>query len=172
MTASSESVIPDVQRMADLAAGAAASLLQRFDLALHLVSDQSAIPGSFWGDEEAGVRGQVVYVRADTPVHSLLHESCHVICMDQRRRAALDRDAGGNDLEESAVCYLQILLADFLQGVGRNRLMADMDVWGYSFRLGKTQDWFAHDADDARRWLIEHDLIDAAGVPQWQLRLE
>ena len=66
----------------------------------------------------------------------LLHEACHYICMAPERRAGFDRDAGGDDLEESAVCYLQVLLADELPGVGRERLCADMDAWGYSFRLG------------------------------------
>ena len=40
------------------------------------------------------------------------------------------------------MCYLQILLADALHGVGRERLMQDMDEWGYSFRLGSTRAWF------------------------------
>lgn len=172
MTDASQLTAANVLRNADLARGAAAGLLQRFGLLLEQVDEHSAIPASFWGDEEAGVIGRVVYVRADTPVHSLLHEACHVICMDQQRRDALDRDAGGSDLEESAVCYLQIILADHLPGVGRERLMADMDAWGYSFRLGKTRDWFAGDAEDARLWLLQHDLIDQAGEPHWQLRTD
>ena len=52
-------------------------------------------------------------------------------------------NAGGDDLEESAVCFLQVILADFLDGVGRDRLMRDMDAWGYSFRLGSTAAWSA-----------------------------
>ena len=172
MTDTSETTSAKVLRMVDLATGSAAKLLARFDIVLEISSDDRDIPASFWGDEEAGVRGQVVYVRGDTPVHSLLHETCHVICMDQRRRAVLDRDAGGTDIEESAVCYLQILLADHLEGVGRERLMDDMDAWGYSFRLGKTRDWFETDADDARRWLLEQRLINATGVPGWRLRTD
>lgn len=50
--------------------------------------------------------------------------------MDAARRARLHTDAGGDDLEESAVCFLQILLADELPGVGCERLMDDMDTWG------------------------------------------
>ena len=69
----------------------------------------------------------------DTPVHSVLHEAVHVICASPERRATLCRDAGSNDLEEAAVCYLQVLLADYVAGVGRDRLMRDMDHWGYSF---------------------------------------
>ena len=127
-----------------------------------------AITGSFWGDPEAGVVGHSVYVRGDTPVHSFLHESCHVICMDGERRDGLDRDAGGDDLEEAAVCYLQVVLADCIEGVGRDRLMADMDAWGYSFRLGSTRDWFEKDAEDARKFLMNHGLIDESGGPTFQ----
>ncbi len=56
--------------------------------------------------------------------------------------------------EESAVCYLQVLLADELPGVGRARLMDDMDAWGYSFRLGSTRAWFETDAEETRQWLV------------------
>jgi hypothetical protein len=41
-------------------------------------------------------------------------------------------------------------------------LFADMDAWGYSFRLGNTRDWFGQDAEDARDWLRHHGIIDAA----------
>ncbi|MDH4126954.1 MAG: hypothetical protein OEV69_15105, partial [Gammaproteobacteria bacterium] len=64
----------------------------------------------------------------------------------------------------------QILLADFLPGVGRERLMRDMDAWGYSFRLGSTALWFASDADDAVAWLRSHGLIDNTGAPTFSLR--
>jgi hypothetical protein len=50
------------------------------------------------------------------------------------------------------------VLADQLPGVGRDRLMADMDAWGYSFRLGSTRAWFEHDAGDAREFLKLRDL--------------
>jgi hypothetical protein len=95
-----------------------------------------AIPGSYWGEPEAGLVGDVLHLRPDTPLHSALHEAAHFVCMTPQRRAALERDAGGDDAEENAVCYLQILWADRLPGAGRARLMADMDAWGYSFRLG------------------------------------
>jgi len=146
------------------------ALLQRFGLSLHIESSEQAISGSFWGDSEAGIIASDVYVRCDTPIHSLLHEACHTICMDADRRASLDRDAGGDDLEEAAVCYLQILLADEIDGVGRARLMQDMDAWGYSFRLGRTGLWFSKDAEDAVEWLQQKGLLDSAGMPTFTLR--
>ena len=99
-----------------------------------------------------------------------MHETCHVVCMNELRRAGLDRDAGGDDIEEAAVCYLQIVLADYLPGVGRERLMRDMDAWGYSFRLGSSRAWFESDAEDARAWLLEHELLIEAGTPTFALR--
>ena len=145
-------------------------LLARFGLAFSLVEPDRDIPGSYWGDSEAGVVGTTVFARPDTPVHSLLHETAHVVCMDPERRQLLHTDAGGDDLEESAVCYLQVLLSDHLPGVGRERLIDDMDCWGYSFRLGSTGRWFARDADDARDWLLGHDLVTAADEPRFRLR--
>ncbi len=161
-----------VTTVADVGIDEPATLLKRFGLELISVEDGAAIPGSFWGEPEAGVIGTRVYVRNDTPVHSLLHETCHVICMDDERRLRLNKDAGGDDLEESAVCYLQVLLADELESVGRDRLMLDMDAWGYSFRLGSTARWFAEDAEDAREWLIDASLIEASGKPAFRLRGE
>ncbi len=142
---------------------ALALLLGRYGVALTLVVPGDAIPGSYWGHGEAGLRGERLYARLDTPAHSVLHEASHYICMTPERRAGLDRDAGGTDLEESAVCYLQVLLADQVPGLGRARLFSDMDAWGYSFRLGSTRAWFEGDASDARDWLQQHGLIDAGG---------
>jgi hypothetical protein len=145
-------------------------LLGRYDLNLCVENDGAAISGSFWGDSEAGIIGRNVYVRYDTPIHSLLHETCHVICMTAARREKLDRDAGGTDLEEAAVCYLQIKLADQISGVGSERLMRDMDTWGYSFRLGSTLQWFEADAEDAIAWLLQHGLMSADSKPTFRLR--
>jgi hypothetical protein len=148
-----------------------ALLLNRYGLDLVLTAPQEVIPGSYWGESEAGLQGNRLYARLDTPVHSILHETCHYICMTPERRVGLDRDAGGDDLEESAVCYLQIVLADEVAGVGRERLCADMDAWGYSFRLGSTRAWFCNDAEDARAWLLRHGVIDPGGRPTGALRL-
>lgn len=159
-----------VLAIADVQLASIETLLARYHLSLHLQADDDDIIGSFWGDSEAGVVGCAVYVRDDTPVHSLLHETCHIICMSEERRACLETDAGGDDLEEAAVCYLQVILADQLDGVGRARLMTDMDAWGYSFRLGDTQSWFERDAEDARKWLIDHGLLGENDLPSFQLR--
>ncbi|HEX4267859.1 MAG TPA: hypothetical protein VHY36_08240 [Steroidobacteraceae bacterium] len=139
---------------------AVAALLDRYGLGLALVAPEEVIPGSYWGEAEAGLRGDRLYARLDTPVHSVLHETAHYICMTPERRSGLDRDAGGDDPEESAVCYLQVLLARELRGVGVERTFADMDAWGYSFRLGSTRAWFENDADDARGWLRQHGITD------------
>ncbi|MDJ0792710.1 MAG: hypothetical protein QNI98_00595 [Woeseiaceae bacterium] len=159
-----------VLTVADTGVGVLGELLERYGLELVLEPRGAEITGSFWGESEAGVVGRSVFVREDTPVHSFLHETCHVVCMDERRRAGLDRDAGGDDLEEAAVCYLQVLLADYIAGAGRDRLMQDMDAWGYSFRLGNTRDWFEGDAGDAREFLLNHKLIDDSNIPTFALR--
>lgn len=140
-----------------------ATLLRPYGLALHDVAPDAAIPGSFWGDGEAGLVGSTLYLRADTPLHSALHEAAHFVCMDEARRATLHRDAGGDVLEENAVCYLQILWGDRLPQVGAASVMADMDAWGYTFRLGSASRWFEEDADDARHWLQARGLVDEQG---------
>jgi hypothetical protein len=90
--------------------------------------------------------------------------------MDAGRRQHLDRDAGSDEAEENAVCYLQILLADELEALGRERMLADMDRWGYSFRLGSSRAWFEQDADDALAWLLNQGLLDADRRPRYRLR--
>ena len=155
---------------ADLPEGSAKNLLGRYGLEFALQAPGEPIPGTYWGEPEAGIVGRTVFARADTPVHSLLHETCHTICMTAARRERLVRDAGGDDLEEAAVCYLQVVLADEFEGVGAERLMADMDAWGYSFRLGNTSAWFREDADDARQWLVAEGLLQSDGRPRFALR--
>jgi len=159
-----------VLRVADVSIESLRTLLDRFRLNLEIQSNGEDITGSFWGDSEAGVVATTVYVRLDTPVHSLLHESCHIICMTDERRADLHREAGGDDTEETAVCYLQILLAECIESFGRERIMQDMDSWGYSFRLGTTRQWFDNDADDARQWLVRRALLDEFGQLSFRLR--
>jgi hypothetical protein len=159
-----------VLRCADANPEALADLLARYGLQVETVASGRPIPGSFWGDEEAGLVGDRLLLRPDTPLHSALHEAAHYVCMDVNRRRGLDTDAGGDYDEENAVCYLQILLADALPGFGRNRMMADMDTWGYSFRLGSARAWFSRDADDARAWLLAKGLINRSDEPLFRLR--
>ena len=148
-----------VLRLRDIGFDAPRALLAGYGLTLNAVDDGAAIPGSFWGDDEAGIIGHDVYARDDTPVHSLLHEAGHLIVLPAERRAAVHTNATDSVEEEDATCYLQIVLADALPGVGSDRLMADMDAWGYTFRLGSARAWFEHDADDARAWLHARGLL-------------
>ena len=148
--------------LSDLGFDAPRALLARFGLVLSEVPADQPIPGSYWGDCEAGVIGGTVFARADTPLHSLLHEACHLLVLPPARRAQVHTDATDSIEEEDATCYLQIVLADALPGVGRARMQADMDAWGYSFRLGSARAWFEQDASEARQWLIARGLIGAA----------
>jgi hypothetical protein len=145
-------------------------MLARFTLLPCHVGSDDMIPGSYWGAPEAGLVGERIYYRDDTPVHSLLHEAAHFVCMTPARRSRLDTDAGGDDAEECAVCYLEVLLADQLTPFSGERCLADMDVWGYSFREGSGRAWFAGDGREARAWLLAHGLIDAGDQPTWRLR--
>ena len=135
------------------------SLLSPYGLQLEGDIAAAPIPGSYWGESEAGLIGDRLYLRHDTPLHSALHEAAHFVCMTAPRRAALERDAGGDHPEENAVCYLQILWGDQLPGVGRERILADMDAWGYTFRLGSAARWFDEDASDARQWLQREAIV-------------
>ncbi len=146
------------------------TLARRYGLVLRHLSAGETLPGSYWGESEAGLRGDELFVRSDTPLHSLLHELSHFVCMTAARRDGLDRDAGGDDDEECAVCFLQILLADQLTQLRRDRMLADMDAWGYTFRLGSARQWFEQDAADACIWLRRHGVIDDAMQPTFALR--
>lgn len=145
-------------------------LLKRYGLTSVTVANDEKIPGSYWGAPEAGLRGECLYWRADTPVHSLLHELAHYVCMDATRRSGLETDAGSDDDEECAVCYLEVLLAGQISCVGIERCLADMDAWGYSFRQGSARAWFAGDGRDARAWLLSHRVIRPDDSPTWHLR--
>lgn len=159
-----------VLRISDIDRYALSHLLARFDLEFRIVGNNTDIPASYWGECEAGLAGGTLFARLDTPVHSVLHEGAHYVCMDTERRVGLNTDAGGDFAEEDAVCYLQILLAEQLKGVGRARMLADMDEWGYTFRLGNAAAWFEQDAADARRWLVRQGLLDEDGSISFTLR--
>lgn len=150
---------------------ALSELLAPYGLVIQFISDAAIIPGSFFGEREAGLIGNSLYLRPDTPVHSALHEACHYICMSPDRRSQLDTDAEGDFDEENGVCYLQILLSNHLANMGSDRMMLDMDRWGYSFRLGSARAWFDNDADDANLWLQQYDIINQEQQITWQCRL-
>jgi hypothetical protein len=155
---------------AALAPESITALAARYGVRAVVVARDAEIPGSFWGAPEAGLVGDTLYYRPDTPAHSLLHELAHVVCMDPARRGELHTNAGGDDLEECAVCYLEVLLADDLPPFNRERCLADMDAWGYSFREGRAASWFRGDGQEAREWLELHGLVDAGGKPTYRRR--
>ncbi len=158
------------QRLIDSNQAELGSLLSRFGIVINVISPALEIPGSFWGDEEAGLIRNQLYARPDTPIHSILHESCHYVCMDECRRSSLHTNAGGSADEENAVCYLQILLSDHLSFTSKTKMMKEMDNWGYSFRLGSSKAWFESDASETADWLIEHKLINRAHAVTFNLR--
>jgi hypothetical protein len=149
----------DVLLLADIAFSDVASLFTRYGLVLERVADEAPIPGSYWGAPEAGLIGTTVFVRNDTPVHSLLHEAAHLVVLPPERRAAVHTDATDSIEDEDAVCVLQGLLGDAVPNVGRHRVWADMDAWGYTFRLGGAQAYVEHDAEPAWHWLVERGLV-------------
>jgi len=151
----------DVLRLRDIAFADAEALLARYGLTLERVADDAPIPGSYWGEPEAGLIGGTVYVRSDTPVHSLLHEAAHLIVLPPERRALVHTDATDSIEEEDAVCVLQSLLGDALPGVGGERVLADMDAWGYTFRLGSAGAYVSRDAEAAWSWLVARGLATA-----------
>jgi len=161
---------PVVIRLGQLPLAGVQAMLRRWGLDLALVAAGDVIPASYWGDEEAGCIGRQLHARADTPVHSILHTAAHMICMDEGRRAVLFRDCGSDDIEESAVCYLQCLLAGELDGYSLDRLFADMDAWGYTFVAGSTRSWFETDAESDRQWLRRHGVLGVDDRPSYQLR--
>jgi hypothetical protein len=165
-----EPVQSDVLTCGDIEQPSLMALLARYGMQVEWVAAGEPISGSYWGECEAGLIGNRLFLRRDTPIHSALHEACHYICMNSERRAGLHTDAGGEPAEENGVCYLQLLLADHVPDVGRSRMFADMDVWGYSFRLGSARAWFEQDAEDARQWLVQEGLIDGEAQPLWRVR--
>ena len=154
--------MPDVRLVSDLDLAFVNRFVRRLGLQLCIVPAVLPIPGSYWGAPEAGLIGSDLYARTDTPVHSLLHEAGHFVCMSDHRRATLYVDAGGSDAQEEAVCYLQVLLADSVPAYGCDALFADMDAWRYSFRAGTAAAWFFTDATDAGRWLVERGILSGS----------
>jgi len=146
------------------------ALVSNYGIQINCSDPGVAIPHSFWGAPEAGRIHEQLYIRVDTPIHSLLHEACHYVCMSAEQRKLTQMDAKGSAMEENATCYLQILLSDYIKEYSRTQLMEDMDVWGYSFRLGSALAWFNRDTEEVRQWLISHLIINTQDKPTWKLR--
>lgn len=159
-----------VLSLADVDASPIQGMLTAYGLNLQVLSDGAKLPGSYWGEPEAGLVGNQLYVRPDTPLHSLLHEACHWIVMDPRKRPQVHTDASDSLIEEDAACYLQLVLSAQLAQFGLDRALQDMDSWGYSFRLGSARAWFEGDAEDAAAWLAAHGVVDAQHKPTGQVR--
>lgn len=158
-----------VVTLRELGHSGVSELCARYGARLTLAADGAPIPATYWGEPEAGLDGDGLHARLDTPVHSVLHELGHFVCAPAERRRRLERDAGGSVEEECAVCYLEVALADELTGYGAARCLADMDAWGYTFREGSAAAWHAGDGRDARDWLVRRGLLDAGGRPSWRL---
>lgn len=152
--------LPVVTLCRELKAQDLENLFSPYRLKVTWITAPATIPGSHFGEPEAGLVSNTLNLRDDTPVHSALHEACHYICMDPERRQHLHTDAGGGYDEENAVCYLSILLADHIPGYSAAQMMGDMDSWGYTFRLGSARRWFEEDAEDAEQWLRTFGIID------------
>ena len=83
----------DVLRFAAIDPAGLERLLQRWGLQLRVVAAGDDIPGSFWGEEEAGLIADSLYVRPDTPVHSALHEACHFIFISKEQGNIMAKQA-------------------------------------------------------------------------------
>ena len=134
-------------------------LLRRYGIRLRIGRANGPIAYTHWGSPEAGIKRTSLYIRPDTPVHSALHEACHIICAEPRRRRLMKRDAGGCIVEENAVNALSIMLGAEIDRYGPYRHIRDMRRWGYSFRLGSARRWFERDSSDALQWLWQQRLI-------------
>ena len=103
--------------IADIQLAQLQSVLGKYNLTVHLVDENQKITGSWFGEPEAGIIENNLYIRNDTPVHSALHEASHYICMAPERRDKLHTNAGGDYDEENGVCYLSLLLSNYIDGV-------------------------------------------------------
>ena len=99
----SDSPEPAVLRLRDIDTRSVAALLSRFGLQVSVLADDAEIPGSYWGECEAGLIGDQLYARPDTPLHSILHEACHWITCTPERRATVHTDAADTEAEEGAI---------------------------------------------------------------------
>ena len=154
----------------DIDVGSLSTVLRIHGIEIKEIAKNHPIPYSYWGAPEAGRKSNKLYIRHDTPVHSILHETCHFVCMPKNQLRDDRVDASGSPAAENACCYLQILISDHVHGFNREIHMKNMDEWGYSFRLGSAAAWFSQDAEDAKEWLVSQNIIDLLGDITWKLR--
>ena len=85
---------PEVQtgvlRVGDVEYAAIDNLANRYGLTVKSIADGETITGSFWGEPEAGIKGLSVFVRSDTPIHSMLHEISHIIQVGIENHGAVE----------------------------------------------------------------------------------
>lgn len=130
-----------------------------FDLWFECVVDGELIFGSFWGDEEVGIIGIIVYVCGDMLVYLLLYEVCYLIVLLLECCVVVYIDVIDLIEEEDVICYLQIVLVDVFLGVGCDWLMVDMDVWGYLFWFGLICVWFEQDVENVCQFLFDWQFL-------------
>ncbi len=70
----------------------------------------------------------------------------------------------GCSIEIDSQCqfFISVKQNQQVPGFGRAAMCADMDAWGYTFRLGSAARWFEEDATDAREWLAARGLLALA----------
>src|SRR3546814_6813027 len=77
----------EVLRLRDISFVDVATLLARYDLHLERVADDAPIPGSYWGDCEAGLIGATVHARSEehtSDLQSLMRISYAVFCLKKK----------------------------------------------------------------------------------------
>ena len=125
-----------------------AALLARYGLAARARRRRRADPRQLLGRTRSRPDRPRVHARDDTPVHSLLHEAAHLIVLPpERARRAYRRHRFGRGRRRR----LRAAVAARRRPARRRprALMADMDAWGYTFRLGSARAYFERDAEDA-----------------------
>ncbi len=139
---------------------------------LERVPAGAAIPGSYWGDTEAGLDRQHRvrarrHARAFVPARALslhLHgRRAPCRARDRRRRHATTRSAA------SATCR-----CCSPSGSTASAQRAACATWtrgATRFREGSARAWFDGDGAHARAWLLDHGLVDSAGQPTLRLRV-
>jgi len=140
--------------------------LDRYGLSLHLVAPDEVIPARI-GASARRADGIQIFARLDTagafgaargrPFY--LHDAGTARRLGYRcRRRSCGREC---------VCYLQIILAQSLPNVGRERMCRDMDEWAIRSGWEAPRSGSIQDAEDARDWLMRHGVLDSQSRPTY-----